>query len=266
MAFLSMVANQNERRMSMIIAVANQKGGIGKTTTVLNLGAAAALDGKETCLVDLDPQGNLTKTFTKLQDGQPTIYHLLNYETPFQEIMVRTTIQDSFLIPAGKELAGFERSGANDPQLPYRLRKTLNHNAATFDLTLIDTPPTLGALTVNALTSADYLLIPIQPSFFCLQETNELMETYHLVKKNLNPKLEILGVLVTMYDPRTTMGKEAIGQIKEFFGDKVLSAPIPRNIKIEESPAAGESVITYAPKSPGAALYLEAYRELMNRA
>lgn len=247
----------------MILAVTNQKGGIGKTTTCLNLGAIAALDGKRTCLIDLDPQGNLTKTFIQLQEGQPTIYNLLNYSIPFPEVLIETSIKGLSIIPARSDLAGLERSGASDSKLPYRLREVLKSNAQDFDLMIIDTPPTLGALTINAMTAATHILIPIQPSYYPLQGTSDLIETYNLVKAKLNPTLKLLGVLITMYDPRTTLAKEAVDEIRKAFTGKVLITQIHRNVKLEESPAAGQSIFSYAPRSLAAEQYRAAYQELM---
>ena len=249
----------------MILAVTNQKGGIGKTTTCLNLGAAAALEGKNTCLIDLDPQANLTKTLVHLQEGQPTIYNVLNYLTKLPETVMETTIENLYLVPSRNDLAGLERAGADDPGLPYWLNRGLKPYVEQFDLILIDTPPTLGALTINALTAANRLLIPIQPSFLPLQGTNDLLETFQLVQNRLNLDLELLGVLITMYDPRTTIAKEALNEIQNAFGEKVMEAMIHRNVKIEESPAAGQSVLTYAPKSRAAQEYRAAYQELMER-
>lgn len=249
----------------MIIAVTNQKGGIGKTTTCLNLAACAAEEGKKTCLIDLDPQANLTKTLVQLPEGQPTIYDCLNYSTKLPETVMETYLKDLFLVPARNNLAGLERAGANDPELPYWLNRELKPHADKFDMVLIDTPPTLGAITINALTAATHLLVPIQPAFLPLQGTNDLLETFGLAQTRLNVNLELLGVLITMYDPRTTLAKEAITEIENAFGEKVLRAKIRRSIKIEEAPASGQSVLTYAPRSQGAEDYLRAYWELMNR-
>lgn len=197
----------------MILAVTNQKGGVGKTTTCLNLGAIAARDGKRTCLIDLDPQGNLTKTFLDLKASHLTAYDLLNYSTPFREAVI--PIGDNLsLVPAQISLSRIERLGADDPALPYRLKEKLAGYAETFDLIILDTPPTLGALTVNAMTAATHLLLPIQASYYSLQGTNDLMETYRLVKAKLNPALKLLGILITMYDPRTTLAKEVVAEIR----------------------------------------------------
>jgi chromosome partitioning protein len=249
----------------MIIAVTNQKGGIGKTTTCLNLAACAAQEGKKTCLIDLDPQANLTKTLVQLSEGQPTIYEVLNYSTELPEAVMETAIPNLYIVPSRNNLAGLERAGAGDPELPYRLNRELKPHADKFDLILIDTPPTLGALTINALAAAKYLLIPIQPSFFPMHGANDLLETYQLTKDRLNPDLELLGVLITMYDPRTTLAKEVVAELRKAYGKKVFRIVIRRSIKIEESPAVGQSVITYAPKSPAAEDYLRAYWEMMNR-
>ena len=249
----------------MIICVANQKGGISKSTTCLNLAACAALEGKKTCLIDLDPQANLTKTLVQLAEDQPTIFEVLNQSIKLPEIAMETSLKDLYLIPSRNNLAGLERAGAADPDLPYWLSRELRPHAGKFDLILIDTPPTLGAITINALTAATHLLVPIQPSFLSLQGTNDLLETHRLVQQKLN-NLELLGVLITMYDPRTLLAKEVITEIQNAFGDKVLETMIHRSVKVEESPAAGQSVLTYAPKSKAAQEYRAAYRELMGRA
>lgn len=248
----------------MILAVTNQKGGVAKTTTCLNLGAIAARDGKRTCLIDLDPQGNLTKTFLNLKESDLTAYDLLNYSASFQETLV--SIKENLsLIPANISLSRIERLGATDPDLPYRLKEKLTGYADTCDLVLIDTPPTLGALTVSAMTAATHLLLPIQASYYSLQGTNDLMETYRLVKTKLNPTLKLLGVLITMYDPRTTLAKEVVAEIRKVFTGQVFSTVIRRCVKLEESPVSAQSVVTYAPKSTAAEEYQAAYEELMGR-
>jgi len=249
----------------MIIAVTNQKGGVGKTTTVLNLGAAAALDQKRVCLIDLDPQANLTKTFIRPREGQPTVGELLTQKLSLPEVLVTGNRDRLSLLPAGIDLSGLERSGTADPRLPYRLREALQPFAQEFDLVLIDTPPTLGALTVNAMTAATHLLIPIQSSYYCLHGTNDLLETYRLVKAKLNPDLKLLGMLITMYDPRTTLAKEVVEEIRSVYGGQVFTTMIKRSVKLEESPAAGESIFSYRPKSSAAEQYRAAYRELSKR-
>jgi chromosome partitioning protein len=252
----------------MIITVANQKGGIAKTTTCLNLGAAAALDGKKVCLIDLDPQANLTKTLIPTPGNQPTIYHSLRYSAKLSDAQIETSIPNLYLIPGASDLSKLESASANagDWRKPYLLlQEILQPFSLGFDLVLIDTPPALGLLTLNALLASKYLVIPIQPSYYPLQGTNDLFQTYQIAKRQLNTHLELLGVLITMYDPRTTLAREALQEIKNFFGDKVLETMIHRNVKVEESPASGQSVITYAPKSQGAAQYQAVYRELMSR-
>jgi chromosome partitioning protein len=249
----------------MIITVANQKGGIAKTTTCLNLGVAAALDGKQVCLIDLDPQANLTKTLIPTPENQPTIYHALRYSTQLIDARIETSIPNLYLIPGASDLSKLEAASAGDHRKPYLLQEILEPFALGYDLVLIDTPPALGLLTLISLITAHYLLIPIQPSIYPLQGTNDLFQTYQIAKRQLNTHLELLGVLITMYDPRTTLAKEALEEIRNFFGDKVLETMIHRNIKIEESPAAGQSVLTYAPKSQGAVQYRAAYRELIAR-
>ena len=248
----------------MILAVTNQKGGVGKTTTCLNLSAIAARDGKRVCLVDLDPQGNLTKTFIDLKANVLTAYDLLNYSISFREALIPIA-QTLSLVPANISLSRIERLGADDTDLPYRLKEKLADYAETFDLIIIDTPPTLGALTVNAMTAGTHLLLPIQASYYSLQGTNDLMETYRLVKAKLNPDLKLLGVLITMYDSRTTLAREVVEEIRRVFAGKVLSTIIRRCVKLEESPVSAQSVITYAPKSIAAEEYQAAYRELIGR-
>lgn len=249
----------------MIIAVTNQKGGVGKTTTCLNLGVIAAEDGKRVCLIDLDPQGNLTKTFIAIKEDTSTAYDLITGAVSFWQALTQLK-ENLSLIPAAVNLSGVERAGAQDEKLPFRLREKLKECAGKFDLVLIDTPPTLGALTVSAMTAAGHLLIPIQSSYYSLQGTNDLLQTFRLVKAKLNPDLKLLGVLITMYDPRTTLAKEAVEEIRRVFGGLALVTVIRRCVKLEESPAAAQSVITYAPKSVAAKEYRAAYKELMARA
>src|SRR5690554_8013581 len=251
--------------IKMIIAVTNQKGGVGKTTTVLNLGAAAALDQKRVCLIDLDPQANLTKTFIRPREGQPTVGELLTQKLSLPEVLVTGNRDRLSLLPERIDLSGLERTAGADPRLPYRLREALQPFAQEFDLVLIDTPPTLGALTINAMTAATHLLIPIQSSYYCLHGTNDLMETYRLVQADLNPDLNLLGVLITMYDPRTTLAREVVEEIRRVFGGQVLCTVVRRCVKLEESPVSAQSVITYAPKSVAAQEYCAAYQELMGR-
>jgi len=249
----------------MIIAVTNQKGGIGKTTTCLNLAACAAQDGKKTCLIDLDPQANLTKTLVQTPEGRPTLFDFLNDSAALPEVVMETAMPDLYIVPANNNLAGLERDAADDPDMPYWLGRRLRPHSRKFDLIFIDTPPTLGALTINALVAATHLLVPVQPSFLPLQGTDDLLETYRIVQRQLND-LKLLGVLITMYDPRTTLAREAIAELQDAFGEKVMKTRIRRSIKIEESPASGQSVLTYAPRSQGAEDYLRAYWELMGRA
>ena len=247
----------------MILTVANQKGGSAKTTTSINLGAASALSGKKTLLVDLDPQGNTSKTFAVSED-LPTVYDLLSNELSIKDTASKTELENLYIIRSDIYLSSFERSEAANPNVAYMLREKLWPEAGKWDLIVIDTGPTLSGLTVNALTASEYILVPIQASYYCLQGTEDLMKTYNLVKKNINPGLEILGVLVTMYQ-RTVISREARLEVIRVFGSKVFETVIHRGVVLEESPAQGQSVLTYAPKSRGCIEYQALYREVMSR-
>mgnify|MGYP005844521221 CR=1 FL=1 len=251
----------------MIIAVTNQKGGIGKTTTCLSLAACAAQEGKKTCIIDLDPQANLTKTLIALEEDHFNASDLFatEYTQDLKDVLFKTPIPNLTLVPAHQALSKVEKGAAMHHYLLRRLREKIQEHQEPFDLILIDTPPALGALTINAMDAADYLVIPVEPSIYGLQGTDDLLRTYNLIKKNFNPNLALLGVLISMYDPGTRIAKEAEEEIRKVFKDKVLTAMIHRSVKLKEAPAAGQSIITYAPKSKAAQEYQAAYRELMSR-
>ncbi|HKQ04093.1 MAG TPA: ParA family protein [Blastocatellia bacterium] len=250
----------------MVIAIANQKGGVGKTTTAINLSAALALTGKRVLLIDLDPQGNSSLTFLDHNTIEYSIYDLLTDTdiTP-EAVIKKTSIATLDLLPARINLAKFESKLLGEFDAPFRLKDRLEGTIKAYDCVLIDTPPTLGLITVNALVAADYLIVPIQPSYFALEGTDDLLETVEKVKARPNPRLQVLGVVITLLDKRTTLAKDIQEQIRAVFGDKVFETVISKSVRLEESPAYKETIFTFAPNSSGAAEYSNLCAEVMRR-
>lgn len=250
----------------MIIVIANQKGGVGKTTTAINLSAACALQGKKVLLIDLDPQANTSLSFIEPERINGSALELFTeLEQPFENFLYSTKIKKLDVVPARINLAKLEPKLVGDFDAIFRLRDRLEKIKSQYDLIFLDTPPTLGLITVNALVAANYVLIPIQSSYFALEGTDDLLETIEKVRSRPNPDLQILGVLVTLFDKRTTLSKDVEAHIRKVFGKKAFKTMITRSVRLEESPAHRETIFTFAPNSSGALEYQQLSREVLRR-
>jgi chromosome partitioning protein len=252
----------------LIITIANQKGGVGKTTTALNVSAALAFSGKNTLLVDTDPQANCTISFIKdITKHDKSLYDVMvNEHVSIEEIIEKSTVPGLDIAISRISMAKLEPSLIGDIDAHYRLRDVLDNVKNKYEFIIIDTPPTLGLITLNALVAAEKVIIPIQSSYLCLEGTDDLLETIDKVKRVANNNIEILGVLITLHDKRTNISKDVEKRIKSVFGDKVFKNVISKSVKLEESPAYKESIFTFAPKSVGSIQYKKIAKEIVNRA
>ena len=250
--------------MGKIIAVCNQKGGVGKTTTSINLATCLALAGKKIILIDLDPQANATSGIgVNKHDVQKSTYHILLEELKLADVLQKTMIENLFLAPSNLDLTGAEVELVGVLGREYRLKRSLQSEKDNYDFIIIDSPPSLGLLTINGLCAADSVIIPVQCEYYALEGLTQLHNTIRLVKENLNPGLSIEGVLLTMADFRTNLTKEVIQEARNHFKDKVYNTVIPRNIRLTEAPSFGQPIALYDPNSLGAQKYLELSQEVL---
>lgn len=251
--------------MGRIIAIANQKGGVGKTTTSVNLSACLAHIGKKVLLIDTDPQGNATSGVgVNKGDVQKCIYDILIDDTDIHEVILTTKVENLDIIPATISLAGAEIELVSTISREVRMKHAIQGVKEQYDYIIIDCPPSLGLLTINALTASDSILIPVQCEYYALEGLSQLLSTIRLVQKHLNEYLTIDGVLLTMFDARTNLGIQVIEEVKKYFQDKVYRTIIPRNVRLSEAPSHGEPIIVYDSRSRGAEVYLELAKEVVH--
>ncbi len=253
--------------MAHVICIANQKGGVGKTTTAVNLSAALAAKGKRILLIDMDPQGNASSGLgVKRHDSQDAnSYHVLIGEKTLHEAIQPTHLKNLKICTANPDLVGAEIELVDMPEREFRLKNAIAEVESAFDIVLIDCPPSLGLLTLNALTSANSFLVPLQCEYYALEGLSQLLNTAGLVKKGFNPDLHIEGIVLTMFDTRNNLSHQVVTEIRNHFGEKVFQSIIPRNVRLSEAPSHGQSIIEYDAKSIGAIKYNELAQELIAR-
>lgn len=253
--------------MGKAIAIFNQKGGVGKTTTNINLSACLAMKGKKVLVVDIDPQGNTTSGIGLVKRKlQYTIYDVIvNKDFDISKAILHTKTEGLDILPASVDLAGAEIELVNLEGRERRLKKAIDKVKPLYDFVFIDCPPSLGLLTINSLTAVDSVLIPIQCEFYALEGVSQLMSTVEMVRKNMNPNIEIEGVILSMFDGRTNLSLQVVQEVKKHFGSKVFSTIIPRNVRLAEAPSYGLPIVKYDPKSKGAKAYQQFATELLRR-
>jgi len=253
--------------MGKIIAVANQKGGVGKTTTAINLAAALAAEGKKVLLVDADPQANATSgAGIARNNSRKTLYNALVMGESPREMVLPTAISTLWVLPSDKNLAGAEVELVESTNRNYALKELLNSVKEYFHYIIVDCPPSLGILTINGLTAADSLLVPIQCEYYALEGVTELFDTLARLRRELNPDLAIEGLLLTMYDERTNLSAAVAKDLRDFYGSQVLKTVIPRNVRLAEAPSFGQPIMLYDPRSKGAESYAQLAQEILGNA
>jgi chromosome partitioning protein len=255
--------NEHGHPLPRIIAVANQKGGVGKTTTTVNLGAALAELDQRTLIIDLDPQGNASTGLGIENRGlELSMYHVLMHEEPLENVIEPTDVRHLFVAPASLDLAGAEIELVPAFSREQRLKRAIEAVIDDYDYVLIDCPPSLGLLTVNGLAAAQEVLVPIQCEYYALEGLGQLLRNVDLVKRNLNPSLQLSTIVCVMYDARTKLADQVVTEVREHFGDKVLRSVIPRSVRLSEAPSYGQPITTFDPSSRGAIAYRDAAREV----
>jgi chromosome partitioning protein len=251
------------RPLPRVIAIANQKGGVGKTTTTINMGACLAEMGLRTLIIDLDPQGNASTGLGIENRGLETsMYHVLMHDVPLENCVEPTDVRNLFVAPASLDLAGAEIELVPAFSRETRLKRAIEAVLGDYDYVLIDCPPTLGLLTVNGLAAASEVLVPIQTEYYALEGLGQLLRNVDLVKKNLNPGLEVSTIVCVMYDARTKLSDQVVQEVRDHFGDKVVKAVVPRSVRLSEAPSFGQPITTFDPRSRGAIAYRDVAKEV----
>jgi chromosome partitioning protein len=252
--------------LTCVLSIANQKGGVGKTTTSINLAAALALKKKKTLLIDLDPQSNATIAFFDAKDIQTTMFDIFaEHAVPMSAVIRPTKDENLFVAPARLALARLEQQLAGQFDAPFKLKDAIAPILKDYEFIVLDTPPALGILTVNALVASSHLLVPIQAAYFAIEGTDDLLETYGRIRSRPNPDLKVLGVVITLFDKRTNISRDTHEQIRATFGNALFKTRISKNVRLEESPAYKETIFAYAPKSSGAEEYKKLAQEVIQR-